>query len=63
MNFSINEIIAGGFFFEKRIKGKALSKKIIRAVSLHEKQNFLANPCGKIRLGLVTRLPSKKKLK
>ncbi len=36
------------------------NRKIIRAVSLHEKQNFLANPCGKIRLGLVTRLPSKK---
>ena len=37
------------------------NRKIIRAVSLHEKQNFLANPCGKIRLGLVTRIPSKKK--
>ena len=36
------------------------NRKIIRAVSLHEKQNFLANPCGKIRLGLVTRIPSKK---
>ena len=39
------------------------NRKIIRAVSLHEKQNFLAKPCGKIRLGLVTRIPSKKKLK
>ena len=36
------------------------NRKIIRAASLHEKQNFLANPCVKIRLGLVTRLPSKK---
>ena len=39
------------------------NRKIIRAISLHEKQNFLAKPCGKIRLGLVTRIPSKKKLK
>lgn len=39
------------------------NRKIIRAVSLHEKQNFLAKPCGKIRLGLVTRIPSKKNLK
>ena len=39
------------------------NRKIIRAVSLHEKQNFLAKPCGKIRLGLVTRISSKKKLK
>ena len=39
------------------------NRKIIRAVSLHEKQNFLAKPCAKIRLGLVTRIPSKKNLK
>ena len=36
------------------------NRKIIRAVSLHEKQNYLAKPCEKIKMGLVTHIPVKK---
>ena len=39
------------------------NRKIIRAVSLTEKQNYLAKPCGKIQVGLVTRIPTKEKQK